>query len=557
MIAVTNLGRETVRSASPKPFEPANRLRRPKDTSLQSICLPESLETIERAHFYARNSLFSVSFALDCKLTTIARGAFTRCISLASIFIPRSVEELGHACFQDCISLSCLTFESGSKLSRIGFGAFASCSLPSLALPPHLNLSDGRSFTGASIQLITVDKRNPYLRAQGSFVWSLPSAVLLHCASLSTTVTVPAPVAIIGGEAFQNDRIRHICFERDSRISGFANRAFHMCSHITSFSVPASVRSIADRCFEACRALHEVRFEPVSRLSTIGKGTFRDCVSLPGLCIPSSVTQIGAHCFGHLRSLVTIEFESGSHLLAIPDYFCAECKLFRSICVPASVREIGERAFAFCGDLVDVTFEPNSALAVIHEVAFSGCDSLVSLSIPRSVREIGVRAFKCCSALSTVTFEPGSALARIQDEAFRSCPKLASITIPAAVEMIEALAFANCGVLASVTFEPGSRISTVHPFAFDALLLLHGCFLGPWTTVRCNRCSLTCNRVVLDLNKREVACMKARQEVQEVTEGEAKNFDDEFATGYRRALEDLLDGASFTGVCYHCSARIA
>jgi hypothetical protein len=46
----------------------------------------------------------------------LGESAFERCSSLRSICIPSSVESIPELCFKDCTRLSNLTFEAGSKL---------------------------------------------------------------------------------------------------------------------------------------------------------------------------------------------------------------------------------------------------------------------------------------------------------------------------------------------------------------------------------------------------------------------------------------------------------
>jgi hypothetical protein len=55
--------------------------------------------------------------------------------SLQSILIPRNVEIFGSQCFSNCESLSSVTFESNSRLTRIESSAFSSSSLHSILIP--------------------------------------------------------------------------------------------------------------------------------------------------------------------------------------------------------------------------------------------------------------------------------------------------------------------------------------------------------------------------------------------------------------------------------------
>jgi hypothetical protein len=81
-------------------------------------------------------SLSSFAFESGSKLNRIGKGAFSGCASLESICIPASIEIVGEKCFYECTSLSSFAFEPGSKLNRIGKEAFSGCaSLESICIP--------------------------------------------------------------------------------------------------------------------------------------------------------------------------------------------------------------------------------------------------------------------------------------------------------------------------------------------------------------------------------------------------------------------------------------
>jgi hypothetical protein len=46
-------------------------------------------------------------------------SAFARCSSLSSISLPSSLETIGYCCISECSSLSTVTFETGSRLSHV------------------------------------------------------------------------------------------------------------------------------------------------------------------------------------------------------------------------------------------------------------------------------------------------------------------------------------------------------------------------------------------------------------------------------------------------------
>ena len=106
-------------------------------TALTSIEIPASVETIEATAFKRCSKLATVTFEKGSQLKTIGGGysssshfgtysdyygAFSDCSSLTSIEIPASVETIEATAFSDCSKLATVTFEKGSQLKIIGGG---------------------------------------------------------------------------------------------------------------------------------------------------------------------------------------------------------------------------------------------------------------------------------------------------------------------------------------------------------------------------------------------------------------------------------------------------
>jgi hypothetical protein len=92
-----------------------------------------------------------VTFERGSRLSTLGRFAFAECKSLQSICIPSSVETVVRFCFRYCSRLSVLTFESGSRISNFGRGAFAQySSLRSICLLSSLTGVQKTCFRGCA-----------------------------------------------------------------------------------------------------------------------------------------------------------------------------------------------------------------------------------------------------------------------------------------------------------------------------------------------------------------------------------------------------------------------
>ena len=99
-------------------------------TALTSIEIPASVETIEATAFKRCSKLTTITFEKGSLLKTIGggyyssyyHGAFSDCSSLTSIEIPASVETIEATAFKRCSKLTTVTFEKGSQLKIIGGG---------------------------------------------------------------------------------------------------------------------------------------------------------------------------------------------------------------------------------------------------------------------------------------------------------------------------------------------------------------------------------------------------------------------------------------------------
>jgi len=255
-------------------------------SSLVSISIPASVETIEGGAFCRCTALQTVTFEKGSKLKTIKSGSiwsgvFESCTSLTSIEIPASVETIGWIAFRNCTSLQTVTFEKGSKFKTIGSDVFSDCtSLTSIEIPASVEEIRGSAFFGcSSLKTVTFEKGSKLKTVAG----------FSHCTSL-TTIEIPASVETIGQYAFNDCTSLHtVTFEKGSKLKTIGSDVFLNCTSLTMIEIPASVETIEDQAFEGCSLLATVTFEKGSQLKTVDG--FSNCTALTTVDM-SACTQV-------------------------------------------------------------------------------------------------------------------------------------------------------------------------------------------------------------------------------------------------------------------------
>ena len=319
-------------------------------TSLTSIEIPASVETIEKKAFMHCSSLATVTFEKGSQLKTIAGdsydGAFSDCSSLTSIEIPASVETIGKEAFKRCSSLATVTFEKGSQLKIIGggysssshfgtysdyYGAFSDCSsLTSIEIPASVETIEATAFKRCSkLTTVTFEKGSQLKTIGGGYSSSYYHGAFSDCSSL-TSIEIPASVETVEAAAFSDcSQLATVTFEKGSQLKiiggGYSSYyyygAFLGCSSLTSIEIPASVETIEATAFKRCSKLTTVTFEKGSQLKTIGGGFD---------------TNVGYRyiygAFSELKNLMTVDMSACTQVEIIEEcafYNDPELRLFK------------------------------------------------------------------------------------------------------------------------------------------------------------------------------------------------------------------------------------
>ena len=308
-----------------------------------------------------------------------------------------------------------------------------------------------------------------------------------------TKIHIPSTVKRLGDSSLRAD-FTEITFAENSRLEEIGNMAFRGFDG-TSLVLPAGVRRIGGRVFEACANLESITIPAGAEFTAmpIFGATYQqwsykgDVVFAEGskyryidgvLCdddtaieireeqenivIPEGIKYINEG----FRIYDTTPYTSIIQSITLPDSLerigkdaFLDCKALKEIVIPENVTEIGESAFGRCTSLEKAEIKGN-----VTELngTFMGCSSLSEVIIPDTVTVIGDRTFSNCSKLTDFDF---SNITSIGKEAFENCQSLQEVSFNKGITEIPEMAFAGCISLKKISLPEG--ITTIGDYAFD------------------------------------------------------------------------------------------
>lgn len=417
-------------------------------SALETVHLPEGLETIDRAAFKDFKNLKSIN--LPDGLKSMGAEAFYGCTSLESVNVPA-------CCFTDsCWSLFA---KSGLKRATIPEGVeiipdsmfvltklesitvpqsvktldyycLYGCPLREITLPEGLEVIDSMALAGTDIRELVIPKSVKMMEYDAIFTEKLERVTFLG--------DEPAPK--YADDAFDDmpEDFFEVYISKDAEGFGFPRWKGHPVRYFDSDEVP-----LVEGDFEYVEIENGVRIT-----SYFGNATE---IIFPSEINGRAVLEIGDYMFSgheHIRKVVFPET-----LESIGRYAFNSCERLTAAELPDSLKVINDCAFAWCENLKDVVF-PES-LESIGSEAFRGCDSIEAVVIPSSVTFLGESIFANSRGIKTAVVNAN--VKSLGHGLFFDCTSLESCVLPETLEMIDDFAFGGDSKLTAIEIPSGVK----------------------------------------------------------------------------------------------------
>ncbi len=378
--------------------------------------------TIGENAFSGNTNIRSVTFEAGSPVTVIGANAFSGLRLITEISLPQRLTDVEDSAFANCVLLASVSFAADGADLKFGKNVFENCqALTSVHLPANVTEFNASVFAGCeNLRKVTVDANSEHFRDEDGVLYNKAGTEILFYAKARTEETpqLLPTLETIGEGVFSGN------------------------NNITSITIGANVKTIAEKAFANCSRLRTITFADGTEELTIGESAFENCPGLTAVNFPERLKAIPDHALYHDVAVLTVTLGGATEIGEGAFYGTGITAVDLS-----KVEKVGKEAFSGTGltaiDLTHVTQIGDSAFA---------STAIGSVTLASGV-SIGSGAFKNCTRLETVTIAAG--VKEIPAETFSGCTKLASISIPSSVTKIGAGAFAKCAQLKTVEIGGG------------------------------------------------------------------------------------------------------
>ena len=400
-------------------------------------------------------------------------SAFCNQSKLAKVTIGENVSIIQQYAFYKCSALTTVTF--GNSLTEIPQYAFYGCKLTAVTLPNTVTRIREYAFYENSA-LASADL--------GDAVTQIDANAFYGCSVLDGII-LPSTLKTIGNYAFYKSGLKTITVPNS--VTSIGDNCFENNKKLTTVTIGSGCKTLPASVFAGCSLLSNVTL--LDGLTTISNKAFANCVSLTSISIPGTVTSVGTATsllenwpFYGCTALKSVRFEDGASDIILGSrfnssstgsglfYSCPleEVYIGRNIKYEdinssyrfASYPEYyGYSAFYNQSKLAKVTI--GEACTELTDYLFYKNAAITLLNLPK-VKKIGKSTFEECSKLTTLNL--GSSIEQVGERAFYNCVNITKLTFPNTINSIGSYAFYNCTSITEVTV--GNILKSIGSYAF-------------------------------------------------------------------------------------------
>ena len=449
-----------------------------KNSSLQSITLPETLRYIGSEAFYGCSSLKEINIPSsvstidtsafeNCKavttislgnvessaLTTISNKAFKGLTKVEEIILPNNVTTISQEAFSGCSNLVNFVISTASKLETIDNKAFyGNTNLESINLPSTLKtIGDSAFYNTKKMTNIDINLATSQLEYVGDSAFEN---------SKISFINLPSTLSYLGSEAFKGCTSLSTVVFGDLAFTNSENPAilkstFENCKELHYIKLPNAITSIEEDAFYKASLKDGID----SVAESIHNNAFRSSSFEDSF--DDGFVKIGSVLLRYTGDKVHLEASDLQGITILSSNVFASSNL-ESVVLPSTLESINESAFENCASLKSVTISSDAVLTVIGKNAFKDCVSLETVTLSNNIEEIHEYAFYRCLSLKSINITSNK-ITSISQYCFANCNSLSSVTLSDSISTIENYAFYQ-SCLSAITLP--SNIETIGDYAF-------------------------------------------------------------------------------------------
>lgn len=253
-----------------------------------------------------------------------------------SVTLPQGTRHIASLAFAYCENITSVTLPE--SLVSIGYWAFVyNQHLNNVVIPSSVTHIAASPFTNCpALNNLSIAEGNTHYYMDGMMIYSTGGDSLVSCHKSADSVFLPNTLRYVNGFG-GNSNVKYV--HVPNGVTTIGSEAFSGSS-LRSIDLPNQMLSIDEWAFYGCTSLTHVSMP--TTLDSMGEGCFEGCSVLPSIDIPEGIATIPQEAFYFCESLSQITW--GNAVSVIDSFAFGGCA-FTEIQLPSTLRVIRDGAF--------------------------------------------------------------------------------------------------------------------------------------------------------------------------------------------------------------------